>query len=280
MLQRLLPIVDVFCLFDNGAIPDRVLTKVDALGRRYSRSFLPYIDRVSAADVDAPILNRSTEARIFEFDRLFENLHDHANRAVNRALAEHARSGRITYRYDRGRVVAVAASEIAEAYLSLFGSSPGFSPDRLVTALEAYGVPSSAELVADLLEGFEVRIALPRDEALADLQQVLTSACVHQVRLRHHPDLDDAPRLEDWRIILVDGDPHLVGKVCGHPHLRNAARAVTTQLLWISNDLSAARTRSRLYELGVPGEGPLPEDWASAVDLSLALGGAKRSSPS
>jgi hypothetical protein len=79
------------------------------------------------------------------------------------------------------------------------------------------------------------------------------------------------PRLEEWRTIYVDGDAHLVGFVYGHPKLRDGARAVTSRVCWMSLDRSVARTESRLYALGSAGIGPLPDDWAYAVELFLMV---------
>jgi len=85
------------------------------------------------------------------------------------------------------------------------------------------------------------------------------------------------PRLEQWRIIHVDGAPHLVGIVQGHPHLRDGAQTITSPLVWLVPDRAAARTQSPLYALGTEALGPLPEDWARAVDEFLALAwGARR----
>jgi hypothetical protein len=84
------------------------------------------------------------------------------------------------------------------------------------------------------------------------------------------------PRLEQWRVVHVDGVPHLIGIVHGHPDLRNGARAVTSRLLWLAPDRTAARTESRLYALGAEAIGPLPEDWARALDAFLARAWGKR----
>jgi hypothetical protein len=81
---------------------------------------------------------------------------------------------------------------------------------------------------------------------------------------------DAAPLLDEWRIIEVDGhDLHLVGRVSGHPHLREGARAVTSRLLWLDPSERWARTWSRLYRLGTRAHGPLPADWADRVDTML-----------
>lgn len=78
------------------------------------------------------------------------------------------------------------------------------------------------------------------------------------------------PRLEEWRTIFVDGDAHLVGVVYGHPLLRDGGPAVTSAVRWMSLDRSVARTESRLYALGSAGDGPLPDEWAQALDRMLA----------
>lgn len=80
------------------------------------------------------------------------------------------------------------------------------------------------------------------------------------------------PRLDEWRqIVVAEGNVHLIGYVRGHPRLGDGARAVTSRVLWISADRHWARTESRLYQLGAPGEGPLPAEWASVVDRFLAV---------
>lgn len=87
-----------------------------------------------------------------------------------------------------------------------------------------------------------------------------------------------SPVLQNWRIIEVDGrDQHLVGRVYGHPLLRDGARAITSPVIWIDEAAGAARTQNRHYHLGQKGSGPLPPDWAERIDEWLAFAwGAQR----
>lgn len=59
------------------------------------------------------------------------------------------------------------------------------------------------------------------------------------------------PRLDDWCVVLApDGQQHLVGQVWGHPRLIDGRTVITSPLVWIAEDRSAARTRNTLYALG------------------------------
>lgn len=76
--------------------------------------------------------------------------------------------------------------------------------------------------------------------------------------------------LEEWRIIRVrEGAQHLVGRVSGHPRLRDGARIVSSALIALAGDCSCAETMNTVYALGTRGEGPLPEEWAERVDFFL-----------
>lgn len=77
-------------------------------------------------------------------------------------------------------------------------------------------------------------------------------------------------RLDEWRIIRVrEGTRHLVGRVSGHPRLRDGARIVSSALVGLATDCSWAETMNTVYALGARGEGPLPEEWAEHVDFFL-----------
>ncbi|MDE1969382.1 MAG: hypothetical protein KGI92_10790 [Alphaproteobacteria bacterium] len=76
--------------------------------------------------------------------------------------------------------------------------------------------------------------------------------------------------LDEWRIIRVrEGAGHLVGRVSGHPRLRDCARIVSSALVAVAGDGSWAETINTIYVLGTRGEGPLPEEWAACVDYFL-----------
>lgn len=65
-------------------------------------------------------------------------------------------------------------------------------------------------------------------------------------------ELAAAPRLDFWSVVAVGPSFALVGVVTGHPDLRQGAKVLTSDLLWLSEDRTAARTVSRFYRLGVP----------------------------
>lgn len=76
--------------------------------------------------------------------------------------------------------------------------------------------------------------------------------------------------LDEWRIIRVrEGTAHFVGRVSGHPRLRDGARIVTSALVALAGDCSWVETMNTVYALGTRGVGPLPEEWAEHVDLFL-----------
>lgn len=61
--------------------------------------------------------------------------------------------------------------------------------------------------------------------------------------------LNKAPKLDRWCAVFYGDAPLLLGRVTGHPVLREGARARTSPLFQIAPDRSWARTRSRVYEL-------------------------------
>jgi hypothetical protein len=70
-------------------------------------------------------------------------------------------------------------------------------------------------------------------------------------------DLEYAPPLVDWRLMLALSGLSLAGFVAGHPLL--GARQIMTSPLWVLDpDLRWARTLSRFYRLGVPAGGAIP----------------------
>lgn len=66
-----------------------------------------------------------------------------------------------------------------------------------------------------------------------------------------------APRLDFWSVVVVEGELALSGLVTGHPSLDDGSHILTSALLWLAGDRSAARTFSRFYRLGVSGSEPL-----------------------
>lgn len=88
-----------------------------------------------------------------------------------------------------------------------------------------------------------------------------------------------AAHLDQWRIIRVaEGTRHLVGVVSGHPRLPEGARIISSAVLDLAADHSRAETVNTIYQLGTPGRGALPQDWAEHVDdlLRWEWGTARR----
>ncbi|MQY44454.1 hypothetical protein GG681_17560 [Epibacterium sp. SM1969] len=71
-------------------------------------------------------------------------------------------------------------------------------------------------------------------------------------------DLDQAPRLECWRVISGLEATWLRGEVTGHPILHDQ-RINTSPLLALNKENKWARTRSRFYVLGEPAFKPPTE---------------------
>ena len=70
-------------------------------------------------------------------------------------------------------------------------------------------------------------------------------------------ELAASPRLDFWTVVVVDGELALSGVVTGHPALDDGSHILTSALLWLAGDRSAARTYSRFYRLGVSGSEPV-----------------------
>ncbi len=64
-------------------------------------------------------------------------------------------------------------------------------------------------------------------------------------------DLDDAPLIEDW-VITGAFAPCLIGRVTGHPTVRDGRLVHTSVLIAISVREGWARTLNRFYQLGRP----------------------------
>jgi len=73
-------------------------------------------------------------------------------------------------------------------------------------------------------------------------------------------ELARAPRLQDWRAVIVPGGSDgrlrplmvLVGRVSGHPHIADGRRIHTSELIWLDRYRRWARSWNRLYRLGAP----------------------------
>ncbi|WGT51385.1 DUF6634 family protein [Thioclava nitratireducens] len=63
-------------------------------------------------------------------------------------------------------------------------------------------------------------------------------------------DLETAPLLGSWCAIVEDEVPLLVGRVSGHPHLREGARVRTSPLMSLRPNERWARSCNRFYRLG------------------------------
>jgi hypothetical protein len=63
------------------------------------------------------------------------------------------------------------------------------------------------------------------------------------------PDLADAPIIDDWLIVDLDGALAMVGLVTGHPTLPDSI-VMTSVLVGINEQAGWARTVSRWYRLG------------------------------
>jgi hypothetical protein len=64
----------------------------------------------------------------------------------------------------------------------------------------------------------------------------------------------EAPLLDRW-VLGRRTVPCLMGFSTGHPELPGQGRLITTSVLWLlSSDMGWARTLSRWYRLGRPGE--------------------------
>ncbi|OOY21943.1 hypothetical protein BMI86_05235 [Thioclava sp. DLFJ5-1] len=68
-------------------------------------------------------------------------------------------------------------------------------------------------------------------------------------------ELSAAPLLDSWCAIVEDAVPLLVGRVSGHPHLREGARVRTSPLMNLQSNEGWARSCNRFYRLGARDEG-------------------------
>lgn len=64
-----------------------------------------------------------------------------------------------------------------------------------------------------------------------------------------HPDLDGAPRIEDWRLVRREAIA-IDGVVQGHPIIIDGRRALSSEVFAFDPDRRWARTLSRFYVLG------------------------------
>jgi hypothetical protein len=74
---------------------------------------------------------------------------------------------------------------------------------------------------------------------------------VRSERLPNRKQLADAPVINEWGIVGRP-EPCLVGKVTGHPKIKNGHLAITTPLWLIAPTHGYARTLSRYYIIGRP----------------------------
>ncbi|OOY02807.1 DUF6634 family protein [Thioclava sp. F28-4] len=64
-------------------------------------------------------------------------------------------------------------------------------------------------------------------------------------------ELSAAPLLDSWCAIVEDAVPLLVGRVSGHPHLREGARVRTSPVMNLRPSQGWARSCNRFYRLGL-----------------------------
>ncbi|MEY9768589.1 hypothetical protein ABIA14_000866 [Sinorhizobium fredii] len=57
--------------------------------------------------------------------------------------------------------------------------------------------------------------------------------------------------ISEW-IVAKRAVPALVGKITGHPHIGEGNAGVTTELVYVDDKFSVARTMNRWYRLGSP----------------------------
>jgi hypothetical protein len=70
-------------------------------------------------------------------------------------------------------------------------------------------------------------------------------------------ELEHAPLLVDWRLLLALSGLSLTGFVAGHPRL-GSTNIITSPSWVLDPELRWARTLSRFYSLGVPAGGAIP----------------------
>jgi len=129
--------------------------------------------------------------------------------------------------------------------------------DDLRTALHLGEVQDDralARTMPDVLGGLFRLHALEGGQPEQPLRDALAAFCDHVEALTAaEPDtatLAAAPRIDRWSAILHRDAVCLIGRVTGHPRLREGARATTSPILRIAPAAGWARTWSRTYRLG------------------------------
>src|SRR3546814_3225616 len=89
-------------------------------------------------------------------------------------------------------------------------------------------------------------------ERLRDAKAAL--ALIRRGELPTAAELAAAPRLDFWSVVTDGRFIGLAGVVTGHPNLHHGDYIRTSNLLWIAEDRTAARTVSRFYRLGAPAD--------------------------
>lgn len=82
----------------------------------------------------------------------------------------------------------------------------------------------------------------------ADFTRLMVEA-FDEVATFSEDDLEGAPLIDDW-VVAGDAEPCLIGRVTGHPTIRDGRLISTSLLLAISVQEGWARTLSRFYRLG------------------------------
>ncbi|MBJ6125424.1 hypothetical protein [Microvirga splendida] len=98
------------------------------------------------------------------------------------------------------------------------------------------------------------------DQEIARLEALLDD--LHQLRRGRHPSAEElaaAPSIDQWSL-TTRFVPCLVGLIQGHPSIPQLKLSVTSDLEVINTARGYARTRSRLYALGLRRGETAPED--------------------
>jgi hypothetical protein len=98
------------------------------------------------------------------------------------------------------------------------------------------------------------------DKEIARLEALLSD--LRRLRGGEHPspaELAMAPSIDQW-IVAERKVPSLVGLIQGHPHIPQLRLSQTSDLEVINEARGYARTRSRLYALGLRQGETAPED--------------------
>lgn len=81
-------------------------------------------------------------------------------------------------------------------------------------------------------------------------------AALDRIRRGQSPtarELAHAIRLDEWTVQVRRGPAVLIGRATGNPRFVGSEQQVfTTPVLWIAEDLRAARTVNHFYQLGTP----------------------------